>query len=84
MFREENLDVAYWHLASFAALQKLVAYWSNKRQTSVRSLNSYAANDPKQKLGKPIGRLSAGAPFDEGYSRAGKPARKMPRRSFFN
>jgi hypothetical protein len=41
-------NVAYWHIATFAATHHFVAYWGNSGQRSARRLNGSAANDPKQ------------------------------------
>jgi len=40
-------NVAYWHLAPFRCVAKLVVYWTNNGQRSALALNGSVANDPK-------------------------------------
>jgi hypothetical protein len=39
-------DVAYWHIAAFAAPQTFVGYWTNNGQKATQRLNGSAAIDP--------------------------------------
>jgi hypothetical protein len=41
-----DANVAYWHIAAFAATHHFVAYWSNNGQLRTSALICYAANDP--------------------------------------
>jgi hypothetical protein len=36
----QTSNVAYWHIASFRCVAKLVAYWTNDGQKSAQGLNS--------------------------------------------
>jgi hypothetical protein len=56
-------NVAYWHIAAFAAPQKFVAYWTNNGQRAALALNGSAANDPTAALA-----VHCGNSFDPGLS----------------
>jgi hypothetical protein len=47
---EANLNVASWHIAAFAALQKFGRYWTNNGQRQFFGLIGSAANDPTATL----------------------------------
>jgi len=47
-------DVAFWHIAAFAALQNLGRYRTNNGQRVARRPNNSAANDPMLTFGEVV------------------------------